>query len=58
MTCISCISLNKPVNCDYICKEIMKQLEKHIKSKEQAENSVLQISLVEVQDYQEIKKIN
>lgn len=50
-----CISLNKDINCEYICKTISKYIEENIKSKEQANNTILRISLVEIQE--EIPKI-
>ena len=44
------ISLNKEINCEHICKVVGKYIEKNIKSKEQAENTILKISLVEMQE--------
>lgn len=45
-----CISLNKEINCEYICKLISKYIGENIKSKEQADKTILRISLVEIQE--------
>jgi hypothetical protein len=43
-----CVSLNKNINCDYICKLISDYISKNIKSQDQAANTILKISFVEI----------
>lgn len=53
-----CISLKENISCDYICKEIKKYVEKNIKSQEQANNTMLKITLVEPKEHEpELPKI-
>jgi len=53
-----CISLNKDINCEHLCKAVSEYVGKNIKSKEQASKMLLRISLVEIQEQEEeVKKI-
>lgn len=52
-----CISLNKQINCEFLCKSVFKYVEENVKSQEQAKKTILKISLVESSDYEEIKKL-
>lgn len=45
------ISLNQDINCDKVCRLIKNYIEKNIKSREQAANTILKITLVETKDY-------
>ena len=44
------ISLNKDINCELVCRIVKELIEKNIKSKEQASNMALSITIVEIKD--------
>ena len=50
-------SLSEPIAYDKICKRIDEMLKKEIKSQEQAQKSVLVISVQSVSEQQEIKRL-
>ena len=47
------ISLNKDINCELVCRIVKELIEKNIKSKEQASNMALSITIVEIKDAEE-----
>ena len=47
------ISLNKDINCELVCRIVKELIEKNIKSKEQANNMALSITVVEIKDAEE-----
>ena len=47
------VSLNKDINCELVCRIVKELIQKNIKSKEQAENMALSITIVEIKDAEE-----
>ena len=51
------ILLKNPLKCDYICKTISKYLAKELKGVKDSSNYALTFNISEIQEAQEIKKI-
>jgi hypothetical protein len=47
------ISLNKDINCELVCRIVKELIQKNVKSKEQANNMALSITVVEIKDAEE-----
>ena len=47
------VSLNKDINCELVCRIVKELIQKNVKSKEQAENMALSITIVEIKDAEE-----
>jgi hypothetical protein len=47
------VSLNKDINCELVCRIVKELIEKNVKSKEQASNMALSITVVEIKDAEE-----
>ena len=47
------ISLNKDINCELVCRVVKELIQKNVKSKEQANNMALSITIVEIKDAEE-----
>jgi len=47
------ISLNKDINCELVCRIVKELIQKNVKSKEQANNMALSITIVEIKDAEE-----
>jgi len=47
------ISLNKDINCELVCRIVKELIQKNVKSKEQASNMALSITIVEIKDAEE-----
>jgi len=47
------ISLSKDINCELVCRIVKELIQKNVKSKEQASNMALSITIVEIKDAEE-----
>jgi hypothetical protein len=48
------ISLNKDINCELVCRIVKELIQKNVKSKEQANNMALSITVVEIKDAEDV----